>query len=90
MKLSNDPPPEIVTVQIADERLTFEVEGGRAVSVPPAFYPTLMLGSSEDRADQEICHVGVMAAVGLRHPFKVPAPENREEIRSRFYGSRTR
>ena len=59
MKPNNTPPPDVVAVQIADERLTFELEDGRAVSVPLAFYPTLQLASPRERANFEICRSSV-------------------------------
>ena len=59
MKLNNTPPPEITAVHITDERLTFELDDGRTVSVPLAFYPTLMLATPEERAEYEICHSSV-------------------------------
>jgi hypothetical protein len=59
MKLSNTPPPEVTTVQITDERLTFGLEAGRTVSVPLPFYPTLQLATRRERADFEISHTSV-------------------------------
>jgi len=59
MKLNNTPPPDVTAVQITDDRLTFELEDGRSVGVPLAFYPTLLLASRKDRADYEICHSSV-------------------------------
>ena len=37
----------------------FELEDGRTVSVPLAFYPTLMLTKPEQRAEYETCHSSV-------------------------------
>jgi hypothetical protein len=37
MKPNNTPPPDVATVQITDERLTFGLEDGRTVSVPLSF-----------------------------------------------------
>src|SRR5271169_3937669 len=54
MKLSNTPPPDVTTVQITDERLTFGLEDGRTVSVPLSFYPTLQLATRRERAVFEI------------------------------------
>jgi len=59
MKLNNTPPPEVTTVEITDERLTFGLEDGRTVSVPLSFYPTLQLATRRNRADSEICHTSV-------------------------------
>jgi len=59
MKPSNTPPPDISAVHITDERLTFDLEDGRTVSVPLAFYPTLLLASARERAAFEICHSSV-------------------------------
>ena len=59
MKLSNTPPPDVTTVQITDERLTFGLEDGRTVSVPLSFYPTLQLATRRERADFEISHTSV-------------------------------
>jgi hypothetical protein len=49
----------VTAVYISDERLTFDLEDGRTVSVPIAFYPTLMLANTEERGDYEICHSSV-------------------------------
>ena len=59
MRRNNTAPPDVVAVQINDERLSFDLEDGRSVSVPLAFYPTLMLASVEERADYQICHSSV-------------------------------
>jgi Protein of unknown function (DUF2442) len=59
MKLNNTPPPDVTTVQITDERLTFGLEDGRAISVPLSFYPTLQLATRRERADFEISHTSV-------------------------------
>lgn len=59
MKPNNTPPPDITAVHVTDERLTFDLEDGRSVSVPLAFYPTLLLATPEERADFEICHSSV-------------------------------
>ena len=59
MKRNNTPPPEIMSIQITDNRLTFELEDGRTISVPLAFYPTLMLANPQQRAEYEICHSSV-------------------------------
>jgi len=59
MKRNNTPPPDITAVHIDDERLAFDLEDGRTVSVPIAFYPTLMLADAEERRHYEICHSSV-------------------------------
>jgi hypothetical protein len=59
MKPNNIPPPDIRVVRITRQRLTFELEDGRAVSVPLAFYPTLLLATPGERAAYEICHSSV-------------------------------
>jgi hypothetical protein len=59
MKLNNTPPPDITAVKITRQRLAFDLEDGRTVSVPLAFYPTLMLASPSERADYEISHSSV-------------------------------
>ena len=59
MKLNNNPPPDVTAVKITGERLTFDLEDGRTVSVPLSFYPTLQLATRRERADFEICHTSV-------------------------------
>jgi hypothetical protein len=59
MKRNNTPPPDILAVQITGERLTFDLEDGRSVSVPLSFYPTLKLATAKERADFEITHSSV-------------------------------
>ena len=59
MKQNNTPPPDVVAVKITDDRLGFDLEDGRTVSVPLAFYPTLLLASPRERAHFEICHSSV-------------------------------
>jgi len=59
MKLNHTPPPDVTAVHITDKRLAFELEDGRTVSVPLAFYPTLQLATAKERADYEICHSSV-------------------------------
>ncbi len=53
------PLPVVTARHISDERLTFDLEDDRSVSVPLAFYPTLMLATPEERADFDICHASV-------------------------------
>ena len=59
MKSNNTAPPDITAVHITEDRLTFDLEDGRSVSVPLAFYPTLMLATPEERAEFDICHSSV-------------------------------
>src|SRR5437773_227977 len=59
MKPNNNPPPDVVDVKLTADRLTFDLEDGRSVSVPLAFYPTLLLASPSERAKFEICHSSV-------------------------------
>ena len=59
MQRNNTTPPDVTAVQITDQRLMFELEDGRTVSVPLVFYPTLMLAKPEERAEYEICHSSV-------------------------------
>ncbi len=55
----NNPPPDVTAVQITEDRLTFELDDGRVVSVPLAFYPTLLPATPAERARYEICHSSV-------------------------------
>ena len=59
MKLNNTPPPDVTAVHLTKDRLAFDLEDGRMVSVPLAFYPTLMLATPTERARFEICHSSV-------------------------------
>jgi hypothetical protein len=59
MQPNNHAPPDVTAVLITEERLTFDLEDGRSISVPLAYYPTLMLATPEDRAAYEICHSSV-------------------------------
>ena len=59
MKLNNTAPPDVSAVHITEDRLMFDLEDGRSVSVPLAFYPTLMLASPRERGEFEICHSSV-------------------------------
>jgi hypothetical protein len=59
MKQSDPVPPDVSAVHISKDRLTFNLVDGRAVSVPLAFYPTLMLASEQERGEFEICHSSV-------------------------------
>jgi len=59
MRSNNTPPPDVVAVHINEERLAFDLEDGRTISVPLAFYPTLMLASPQERAEFEVSHSSV-------------------------------
>src|SRR5689334_16814959 len=59
MKQNNIAPPDIISVKITRDRLTFDLEDGRSVSVPLAFYPTLMFATPKQRAHFEVCHSSV-------------------------------
>ena len=59
MKRNNTPPPDVTAVHVNDERLAFDLEDGRTVSVPLTFYPTLVLATPEERDEYEICHSSV-------------------------------
>lgn len=59
MRPNDTPPPDVAAVHIDEQRLAFDLEDGRTVSVPLAFYPTLMLARAAERADYEICHSSV-------------------------------
>ena len=59
MQPNNNPPPDVTAVRITNDRLTFELEDGRSISVPLVYYPTLRLATRAERADYEICHSSV-------------------------------
>ena len=59
MKRNNEMPPDVTAVKITREKLTFELEDGRTVSVPLAFYPTLLLAKPAERNEFEITHSSV-------------------------------
>ena len=50
---------EISAVRISDDRVGFDLVDGRTVSVPLAFYPTLLLASREERETFEITGTSV-------------------------------
>ena len=70
MKLSNTPPPDVTTVQITDERLTFGLEDGRTVSVPLSFYPTLQLATRREGSPQ-ICRARLAQKGKARRRLKL-------------------
>ena len=47
-------PPTITKVVVNDEKLGFQLEDGRFISVPLAFYPTLALATPDERGHFEI------------------------------------
>lgn len=49
------PPPEIQAIKITNVALTFQLMDGRTISVPLAYYPTLMLATKAERETFEIC-----------------------------------
>jgi len=53
------PPPDVAGVQITADRLSFDLEDGRSVSVPLVHYPTLLLATPEERSHYEICRSSV-------------------------------
>ena len=55
----NPPRALYLPLHITDDRLTFDLEDGRTVSEPLAFYPILMLANSSERAYYEVCHSSV-------------------------------
>jgi hypothetical protein len=59
MKLNNTAPPDVTAVKITNQRLAFDLEDGRTVSVPLSFYPTLMLATPKERTQFAICHSSV-------------------------------
>ena len=59
MKPNNTPPPDVVAVHVTAQRLAFDLEDGRSIGVPLAFYPTLLLATPKERARFEICHSSV-------------------------------
>ena len=59
MQRNNTPPPDVRKVLITEDRLAFDLEDGRSISVPLSYYPTLMLASPAERANFEITHSSV-------------------------------
>ena len=50
--------PRAVSVSIDDDTLTVELDDGRTVSVPVAWYPRLLHGSKEERANWRLIGKG--------------------------------
>lgn len=59
MKRNNEVPSDITSVKITREKLTFELEDGRTVAVPLAFYPTRLQAGAADRNAFKITHSSV-------------------------------
>ena len=59
MKPNNTPPPDVVAVHVTAQRLAFDLEDGRSIGLPLAFYPTLLLATPKERARFEICRSSV-------------------------------
>jgi len=59
MQPNNDPPPDVTAVHITNDRLTFDLEDGRSITVPLSYYPTLLLATRAERADYKLCHSSV-------------------------------
>ena len=55
----NDLDTEIAGVRVTAERLMFDLVDGRSVSVPLAFYPTLVLATQAERDTFEITGASV-------------------------------
>ncbi len=50
--------PRITNVVVTDDTLTVDLEDGRTISVPIAWYPRLAQGTPEERAHFEISGAG--------------------------------
>lgn len=50
---------EATAVHVTDDTLSVDLEDGRAVSAPLAWYPRLLNGTPEERANFEIGHFGI-------------------------------
>ena len=48
------PPPEVLSVEFPSGRMVWELPDGRRISVPLAWYPTLMLATPEERSAMHI------------------------------------
>jgi hypothetical protein len=47
------------SVQVTDETITVDLEDGRTISVPTAWYPRLVYATPKERANYEIASFGV-------------------------------
>ena len=50
---------EIEHVRLTPDHLTFELKDGRVISVPLAFYPTLLRATTAEREEFELCSTSV-------------------------------
>lgn len=50
--------PRIVNVSVTDDTLSVELEDGRTIAVPIAWYPRLAYGTPEERAHFQISGAG--------------------------------
>jgi hypothetical protein len=48
------------SVRVTDETITVELEDGRTISVPTAWYPRLLHATAKERANYELDGVGVV------------------------------
>ena len=48
----------VVSVNVTDDTLTLELDDGRTVSVPTAWYPRLLYGSEKERKDWRLIGKG--------------------------------
>ena len=50
--------PYIISVNVGEDTLTVELDDGRTVSVPVAWYPRLLYASKEERSDWRLIGKG--------------------------------
>jgi hypothetical protein len=50
--------PDAVRVEVTDESLTVELNDGRAISVPLAWYPRLLCATREERGNWRLIGMG--------------------------------
>lgn len=50
----SNPPPAVLSVEFPSGRMVWELVDGRRISVPLAWYPTLMLATPEERSVMHI------------------------------------
>ena len=50
--------PKIINVSVTEDSLTVDLEDGRTVSVPIGWYPRLVHGSPDERANVQISGAG--------------------------------
>jgi len=56
VKVSAD--ERVTEVSFTDEALTVQLRDGRAISVPLAWYPSLLRGTAEQRSKWQVCAGG--------------------------------